>query len=107
MQAYRGMNREEFEKGVTLLWAIWNNRNNEVKEGRRNTVQGTLEFALTYWEEYKRNQVQNVYRGERTDQKWEQPPLVTVKLNFDGAWQASTLTGGIGVVARDKDGEVL
>ncbi|XVE60649.1 hypothetical protein DITRI_Ditri05aG0145000 [Diplodiscus trichospermus] len=30
-----------------------------------------------------------------------------IKLNFDGAWQASTLTSGLGVFARDRDGEVL
>lgn len=36
--------------------------------------------------------------------RWERPTEGIVMINCDAAWSASSRQGGVGVIARDKDG---
>ncbi|XVF78364.1 hypothetical protein PTKIN_Ptkin14bG0125500 [Pterospermum kingtungense] len=96
------MGKECAEKGLMLLWAIWNSRNTEVKQGRKVPAPSIIAHAWDYLNDFVKSQ--NLHEEQ---ERWRAPPVGTIKINFDGATRLSTGTGGIGALARDWIGAFL
>lgn len=60
--------------------------------------------VINYWG-LKKDSQQRLYNGSTTD--WEKPQQGWMKVNVDGSYDAQTGTGGIEVVLRDSEGNVI
>ena len=101
------LDQNSFEFGLIILWAIWNNRNAFIMQGKRRNSQDVSRFATSYLQDYKQAIAKMERQKQRGRQIWEKPPQDVIKLNFDGSVQEEARKGGIGVIARNDKGEVL
>ena len=101
------MNQNTFEFGLIIIWAIWNNRNAVVMQENARNSQGVAMFAASYYQEYKNATAKEERIVTAEKQIWSKPPLNVIKINFDGSVNEEGRKGGIGVIARDENGEVM
>jgi ribonuclease HI len=114
-----------------LLMVLWRNwfSHNEIMHGKPvPTIEASKNFLLSYvntlleikqhpqvnqmkgkhvinyWG-LKKDSQQRLYNGSTTD--WEKPQQGWMKVNVDGSYDAQTGTGGIEVVLRDSEGNVI
>ena len=79
------MEKDCFEFGLLVIWAIWMSINAMVMNGDARDSYGTANFAASFYQEYK-----NAIRREektvcREKERWQVPPHGLIKLNFDGS----------------------
>ena len=79
------------------LWRWWLGRNKLNSEGQSISVEEILRQAR-YWAAesllYLEKDKTNTEKSLPGQQCWEKPPMDVIKLNADGAFQASTKSGG-------------
>ncbi|KAL2902412.1 Uncharacterized protein RDABS01_027494 [Bienertia sinuspersici] len=90
-----------------ILWSIWNARNKLVFEDELTEPEVCVNKAVDILQEY-RNAVLEPRRSTlRYASKWCPPCTDEIKVNFDAAVD-ETLGGiGVGLVARNSEGEVV
>ena len=71
MNVIEKMEKDCFEFGLVVIWAIWLSRNAVVMNGEARDIYGTANFAASFYQEYK-----NAIRKEeqtvcREIQKWQ------------------------------------
>ncbi|XP_022737251.1 uncharacterized protein LOC111290155 [Durio zibethinus] len=88
--------------------AVWlsSGCDSKCKNGEMRNADDMARFATDFLEEYMRAQCRTENQGESTAH-WKPPPSHAIKVNFDGALNIETATGGIGVGVRNHKGEVL
>ncbi|KAL0360990.1 UNVERIFIED_CONTAM: putative mitochondrial protein [Sesamum radiatum] len=94
---------------LMLCWALWNNRNAALMEGKHTPTIDLVCSACLKLQEF-------VECGRRLDlsrlmprslPSWIPPNPRIIKLNFDGAVFLDKSTMGVGVIARNEMGECL
>ncbi|KAK9950614.1 hypothetical protein M0R45_006095 [Rubus argutus] len=89
------------------LWVIWSERNNIIwKEGNFKPL-FMAAWTLNLLEEYQKFHRPKNKINRRPFSKWEAPPRGRLKINCDGAYKTELELGGIGVVVRNEDGNVI
>lgn len=86
---------------------IWKDRNAEIHGEKRKPASVIVSGIRQYIDDYNKAQLLELRGCQQTQAKWLHPPLNAYKVNFDGAFKASTKTGGIKVVIRDVDGNLM
>ncbi|KAA3481221.1 reverse transcriptase [Gossypium australe] len=88
------------------LWAIWGDQNSRIHNKKVSTGTEIEKFIKTYMAE-----IDGLERKESGNidllQKWNHPPLESVKINFDGAFDGHNKISASGIVVRDNEGSVL
>ena len=100
------------QKAVVIccsLWRWWTARNKLNAEGKSVSVEEIWRQA-NYWVNECSLYCQKAGEMEDTaaaapPPRWTRPPMDTVKLNIDGAFNAQERSGGWGFIARDDLGE--
>ena len=62
---------------------------------------------MSFFQEYRSANHREDGRKVRDNQRWQKPPENVIKINFDGSVSTTNRRGGIGVIARDNNGEVV
>lgn len=105
---------------LITAWSIWKEICDHAFQGKQPNVATTIARVRKLVEETNTlqqnannlqirtnqqgtNQTQGLYNGD----KWARPSRGTVKLNCDAAWITQTVRGGIRVIARNHEGQVL
>ncbi|KAL0407261.1 UNVERIFIED_CONTAM: putative mitochondrial protein [Sesamum latifolium] len=102
------LDNKDFGLVLCLCWSIWWCRNRKLMEGTCFEPAQVLSFAVNYLEAYFVQSVssENITR-HKPPSHWLAPPLLFVKLNFDGATLDGGASLGAGVVARDASSRCL
>ncbi|XP_018820941.2 uncharacterized protein LOC108991215 [Juglans regia] len=108
----RVMDQESMEKVAVIMRGIWYRRNKYVFENKFWRPGNVVQMAVTGLEDYysvnEKKTGLNKGKGEdRGKSHWRCPVDVDFKVNFDGAFDQSSSKIGMGVVIRDKKGEVV
>ncbi|KAK5795103.1 hypothetical protein PVK06_036360 [Gossypium arboreum] len=88
------------------LWAIWGERNRRVHEQRNSTGQQIVDFINNCIAELNGLEIRSSVKGKEI-RKWSYPPREFIKINFDGAYDATHHQFFSGIVARNEEGLVL
>ncbi|PKA46548.1 Putative ribonuclease H protein [Apostasia shenzhenica] len=102
-----GPSRPKSELCAITLWAIWNERNNRLKEGKGKSPEETSFFATNYLVEMEATRESNNTTTNELQKVWTPPKHPTIKLNVDTAVDDKRGRLGVGVVARTSTGEVI
>ncbi|KAL0361209.1 UNVERIFIED_CONTAM: hypothetical protein Sradi_3805400 [Sesamum radiatum] len=95
----------EFERAMTICWALWWNRNRALMERNAYSSGDLISFVLNYLLAYHHVNTDPAKLTISTSPGcWFPPDNNVIKLNFDGAMFATTSEIGIGIVARDRTG---
>ncbi|CAL1388734.1 unnamed protein product [Linum trigynum] len=88
-----------------ILWAMWNERNNQLFNKKKAEEWEIVLRATNYWEEFNQLQGKAIEGKEKEPRTWIRPPEGWMKVNVD----AAVLEGGIrmGAVARDSHGKFV
>lgn len=100
-------NKSQLQFLGATLWMIWKDRNAEIHGEKRKPASVIVSGIRQYIDDYNKAQLLELRGCQQTQAKWLHPPLNAYKVNFDGAFKASTKTGGIKVVIRDVDGNLM
>nr|XP_020159974.1 uncharacterized protein LOC109745248 [Aegilops tauschii subsp. strangulata] len=108
---------------LLILWRAWFLHDDIVHGNGKESISGWVGFLLKYEQEVKEAQLRtdsvkatcdmNQYGDQRLTppvqnaMRWEAPPIGTIKLNTDAAFEAATGRSAGGAVARDHQGRVL
>jgi hypothetical protein len=110
---------------LLLLWRSWQVRNNITHDTEKLSIVGSVRFLQKYWLEVcsvrqregfdpkgKRAVVDSLVAGRKdrpapVELRWEAPDPGRIKVNMDGAFDAHSREGGVGIVARDNAGSVV
>ncbi|KAA3468127.1 reverse transcriptase [Gossypium australe] len=92
---------------ITVLWNIWNSRNNRIFRGVDKDARVTWERASCLSNDFR---IFNLIGTSmlpivNEDRGWKKPKLGTIKVNFDATFQSNKAS--FGVLARDHDGFVI
>lgn len=100
------MDRKTFEDFVTIIWNIWNSRNNALYRGKEEDVGIIWYRAKALMADFLIHKLTNKSILPKTSsrKKWEKPPYGYIKINVDASMDGKI---GIGVITRDCDGLVL
>jgi len=93
---------------ATLLWGLWLTRNRWVFDRKREDVGLTMLRCVDSWNHYVEVMQANGVRGGRKQGvclTWEPPRQGQLKANVDAATGRDGMKG-VGVVVRDKNGDV-
>ncbi|CAJ2643505.1 unnamed protein product [Trifolium pratense] len=98
-------------KMATLLWCVWNNRNNLVWNNKRLNARQVGMQALHYWNEWKaenstRNQQQN-QQATQTAEQWQPPVHNRLKCNVDASFFNNVGATGWGWCIHDYRGRFI
>ncbi|PPS03778.1 hypothetical protein GOBAR_AA16881 [Gossypium barbadense] len=88
------------------IWATWGERNARLHEKTSRTGIETAHFVRSYIAELDGVE-QKTPKILQIARKWKHPPEQSVKINFDGAYDARLCQSALGVVARNSEGDVL
>ncbi|ONI01475.1 hypothetical protein PRUPE_6G141500 [Prunus persica] len=101
-----GTSKAQRDHIITLLWAIWGNRNALLWQGVQRSPHEVVGFAQQYVHEFitANDTPSKVTDRVRDPVRWAAPPSGRLKFNFDGAFDPTSGRGAVGVVARDADG---
>ncbi|XP_063945892.1 uncharacterized protein LOC135151390 [Daucus carota subsp. sativus] len=98
---------------ITLCWAIWRNRNDIVWNQRFSSVNKTVAAAKQYLTQWSIAQnrssttlLQPTFEGDG-DCIWVNPQQNSVKVSVDAAVFEDKDAAGLGLVARDDNGELI
>ena len=100
----------EKERTIILcgMWSLWGSRNDRKHGKAPIDAVAAVNWALDVC--FYLTSVQENAAGSTTvtaPQRWQRPPVNSVKINVDGAFVDHESSGGIGAVARDDMGEFL
>ncbi|MED6150361.1 hypothetical protein PIB30_071537, partial [Stylosanthes scabra] len=96
----------------SLLQQLWRSRNLLVFEGKDLIIEEEIEKARKVCDEFLNSQVlekeirQSMSPTNQIKSFWEGPPTDSVKINVD-AVTGQQSNGGVGIVARDEEGQIL
>ncbi|KAG8499524.1 hypothetical protein CXB51_006063 [Gossypium anomalum] len=88
------------------LWIIWGERNRIIHEQKISTGQQLVDFINNHIAELDGLEIKNPAKRKMIV-GWSYPPREFVKINFDGAYDANHHQSASGIVARNKEGDVL
>ncbi|BFG37732.1 hypothetical protein CerSpe_240060 [Prunus speciosa] len=99
-------NKAQRDHIITLLWAIWGNRNTLLWQGVQRSPHDVVAFAQQYVHEFitVNGTSSKVTNWVRDAVRWAAPPSGRLKINFDGAFDPTSGRGAVGAVARDAEG---
>ncbi|KAK9037831.1 hypothetical protein V6N11_022730 [Hibiscus sabdariffa] len=100
------LSRPALGQFVTLLWNLWNHRNNWVHNQQLQPVWATVMTASLLHQDHLVASSSSASSSALHPTGWSPPPSGTVTLNMDGSFSVGG-GAGIGVVARDSSGQVL
>ncbi|KAK9266575.1 hypothetical protein L1049_021625 [Liquidambar formosana] len=94
---------------ITLAWAIWIARNEKIFNGIQRSSTEVIRWASLFLGEFRAARYISEARSRepRRPGIWRPPIRNIYKLNVDGALSLDKSITGIGVVARDHEGEVV
>jgi len=101
------LNEDAQVKVAVLMYFWWNERCRRKKGEPRKNAQTIAHSVRTYAEEIKKQTMTQPNIKGAGQQCWKRPPENMLKLNCDGAYHATTKSGGWGFVIRDDDGAVV
>jgi hypothetical protein len=93
---------------IVLLWYWW--LENRIREGEKSRDPSTIAFAVARMsDEFLAIADEDKQRScvSRVKAHWHKPPAGFLKINTDGAFAATSGSGGWGFVVRDEDGAVV
>ena len=92
---------------VTIAWCLWHERNTARTGGTRQTSNHILQIATFLLEEFR--SANHKFQPPTVPHTitWTPPNSPWYKINVDGAVFKQTQATGIGVVARDHEGQVI
>ena len=94
-------------KALTLMWEWWNNRN------KANSGESMLDYMQVcnrverHMVDFKSLKLATIPPKPPDQHRWVKPPDNQVKVNFDGAFDQTSGSGGWGYIIRDQAGEFV
>jgi hypothetical protein len=109
------LNTEDMGLMVVLSRGIWLRRNKLIFESIFTHPQVVFNEAVAFIEEYRRYNrcedeqvnISGVLSSTRPPMSWKPPPLGFIKVNWDASVNAKKKYIGIGIAARDNNGNFL
>ena len=99
--------KKQVEVICVTFWWLWFNRNKVLHDHHCLTMKELGRRVKDKSEGYHANAAQGmVTRQGRTDIQWLPPPVGVIKLNVDASYDHITKAAGLGIVARNDQGEV-
>ncbi|XP_021802336.1 uncharacterized protein LOC110746423 [Prunus avium] len=89
---------------LMLAWAVWNERNNVVWQGKRRSQGELVEGTMRLLDDFQRLHQPPTKVSFGIHAKWQKPPVGVIKINVKGTFRAHNGSGGGGLVARNEDG---
>ncbi|XP_073064130.1 uncharacterized protein [Primulina eburnea] len=101
----------EMNKIVTILWAIWKQRNSLLWNNHIDSPSRAVDTALRFlydWISLERSDKVPLNAGTRPQANlWTPPPNGVVKCNIDAAFFDDIQTAGVSMVMRDAEGRFV
>lgn len=92
---------------VMLLWLWWGERN-KFREEKRRRGAAEIAYITAFHADQSLKEHSNTLLSENCQTKrWERPPQGVIKINSDGVFDSSRMSGGWGYVVRNDQGEVV
>ncbi|KAL0017468.1 hypothetical protein SO802_004537 [Lithocarpus litseifolius] len=98
---------EDQAVAITILWALWKNRNDVQHGGLRKNGKQLILWCTHYLEEYWAVVEVPMKLSQVYVSKWERPAFPFYKVNVDGAVFKKQKEAGVGVVIRDHFGNFI
>ncbi|KAK8478144.1 hypothetical protein V6N11_063381 [Hibiscus sabdariffa] len=107
-ESHSVLSSEQFAFLIVLLWNIWNRRNRWIHSGQLIPARLVAEYAQLVHGDYEQV-AENL--GDSIpcahEKKWRKPEPGVIKINVDGAWNATTRMAAIGLIVRDHHGMMI
>ncbi|XVF41198.1 hypothetical protein PTKIN_Ptkin01aG0260900 [Pterospermum kingtungense] len=87
-------------------WTLWNERNKEIHADVR-TLAHVAGKVHCFIEEYKVAMLRNETCISEESAYWEKPKEPFMKVNFNGAFDKASSSGGVGIVIQNAEGLVM
>lgn len=98
-------------QGETLAWEIWKERCQTIHNGENpkpnNAIIATTRLAEECWRARRTVQRAEVRPAPNRPTRWKKLENGTIKVNCDGAWEATTRNGGTRVITRDWNSNII
>ncbi|GAU29382.1 hypothetical protein TSUD_31890 [Trifolium subterraneum] len=96
---------------VTVLWSMWQSRNNKLWRNQTETTFAVYDRActvLTEWQSAQSEQTKSINRQlQPAELKWTKPSLGRYKCNIDASFSSDLDKVGIGTCIRDDQGRFV
>ncbi|XP_024038343.1 uncharacterized protein LOC112097373 [Citrus clementina] len=103
--------KDDIELLVTILWMIWNARNNWIFKGVNDIPHVTVSKAEAVLEAFRRTQLPAAthidIQSSSKLKAWKPPQRGYFKVNVDAATNLEKQIAGLGAVIRDEAGNVI
>ncbi|KAL6134330.1 hypothetical protein ACLB2K_066562 [Fragaria x ananassa] len=93
--------QDTFEKLLTVLDALWRNRNNMLWNNKAQTPTDIVLSSLSWLHEFQVVRQSDTAQSIKVKQRWKPAKAGYVKLNVDGSYLPQKTIGGTGGVIRD------
>ncbi|CAL4932085.1 unnamed protein product [Urochloa decumbens] len=100
----------EHDRGIILcgMWSLWNSRNDR-RHGKapiepKKAILWAVDACVELLHATKSHTGESM---PRLKEKWERPPVGSLKLNIDGAFDAESFSGATGAVIRNSTGSFV
>ncbi|KAG8379989.1 hypothetical protein BUALT_Bualt07G0147000 [Buddleja alternifolia] len=105
----RKVTEEERKLFLILCWAIWSARNKMLWEKIQPNPLSIVLGVRSYLDAFSKINLSSCLSspGKSVPSRWTRPTSDIIKLNFDGAILSQVGGAGLGVVARNSNGECL
>ncbi|XP_027166632.1 uncharacterized protein LOC113766666 [Coffea eugenioides] len=104
----RSLTSAECEIFAMLCYAIWNNKNAALFNGKIRNPLSLVNLAAHSLREFHEANTQPIMFPPQTAQlRWLAPPSPHFKINFDAAMSTAQRIFGVGVVVRDHEGSFI
>ncbi|GAU38127.1 hypothetical protein TSUD_318140 [Trifolium subterraneum] len=102
---------EQMSIFVTVLWSMWQSRNNKLWRNQTETASAVYDRActvLTEWQSVQAEQTESINRQlQPAEIKWTKPSLGRYKCNIDASFSSELNKVGIGTCIRDDQGRFV